>query len=339
MATQERVSRWDSKSKNNIPGLPTPLSANLTTAQIDSYVLHMRIEEINRKLRVDDVLPKVERRKRSVSPEPIYGADGKRVNTRIWRYREKLEEERIKLSDIGVATIPGFKAVGDFRRLNKVNEKLYIPDKDYSHINFIGLLIGPRGNTLKKMEADSGAKISIRGKGSVKEGKNRGETGLMPGEEEELHCLVTADSEEKVKKALETIKNIINQAISCPDGSMELKKVQLRELAALNGTLRDEDTHVCQNCGEVGHRRYDCPHEKNFTSQLICKICGTAGHLERDCKERNNPIAVQAAQKRELKLNSEYQSFISELGGSNNPQVTGMAYQQSSIAQVNIFSS
>jgi len=29
----------------------------------------------------------------------------------------------------------------------------------------VGLLIGPRGNTLKKMETESGAKIAIRGKG------------------------------------------------------------------------------------------------------------------------------------------------------------------------------
>ena len=35
----------------------------------------------------------------------------------------------------------------------------------------MGLIIGPRGSTLKKMEGETGAKIMIRGKGSVKEGK------------------------------------------------------------------------------------------------------------------------------------------------------------------------
>ena len=33
------------------------------------------------------------------------------------------------------------------------------------------MAIGPRGNTLKNMEKETGAKIIIRGKGSVKEGK------------------------------------------------------------------------------------------------------------------------------------------------------------------------
>ena len=48
-----------------------------------------------------------------------------------------------------------------------------IPQDEFPEINFVGLLIGPRGNTLKSMEKDTGAKIIIRGKGSVKEGKVR----------------------------------------------------------------------------------------------------------------------------------------------------------------------
>ena len=53
----------------------------------------------------------------------------------------------------------------------KVNDKVMIPQDEHPEINFVGLLIGPRGNTLKAMERETGAKIIIRGKGSVKEGK------------------------------------------------------------------------------------------------------------------------------------------------------------------------
>ena len=49
------------------------------------------------------------------------------------------------------------------------------------------------------MESESGAKIAIRGKGSVKEGKGRSDAAAMSNLEEDLHCLVTADSEEKVR--------------------------------------------------------------------------------------------------------------------------------------------
>lgn len=73
----------------------------------------------------------------------------------------------------------------------------------------VGLLIGPRGNTLKKMESESGAKIAIRGKGSVKEGKGRSDAAHTSNQEEDLHCLIMADTEEKVNKAKKLIHNVI----------------------------------------------------------------------------------------------------------------------------------
>jgi len=73
----------------------------------------------------------------------------------------------------------------------------------------VGLLIGPRGNTLKKMETESQAKIAIRGKGSVKEGKGRSDAAHTSNQEEDLHCLIMADTEDKVNKAKELIHNII----------------------------------------------------------------------------------------------------------------------------------
>ena len=86
------------------------------------------------------------------------------------------------------------------------------------------------------------------------------------------------------------------QAASIPEGQNELKRNQLRELAALNGTLRDDENQACQNCGQIGHRKYDCPEQRNFTASIICRVCGNAGHVARDCPDRargtdfrNNP--------------------------------------------------
>jgi hypothetical protein len=72
----------------------------------------------------------------------------------------------------------------------------------------LGLLVGPRGNSLKKMEKESGAKISIRGKGSVKEGKSRPDLS-SDNIEEDLHCLVTADYEENVAACVKMINHVI----------------------------------------------------------------------------------------------------------------------------------
>lgn len=170
--------------------------------------MQIRLEEINRKLRIGDFTPSTERA-RSPSPEPIYNADGKRINTREARYKKKLEDERHKLMEIAIKTIPNFRPPVDYKRPTKTQEKVYIPDKEFPEINFIGQLIGPRGNTLKNMESESGAKISIRGRGSVKEGKSRTDAASNSGQEEDLHCLVTADTEDKVRKAVKLIEKVI----------------------------------------------------------------------------------------------------------------------------------
>lgn len=59
------------------------------------------------------------------------------------------------------------------------------------------------------MEQDSLAKIAIRGKGSVKEGKGRSDAAHSSNQEEDLHCLIMADTEEKINKAKKLIHNVI----------------------------------------------------------------------------------------------------------------------------------
>jgi len=59
------------------------------------------------------------------------------------------------------------------------------------------------------METESGAKIAIRGKGSVKEGKGRSDAAHTSNQEEDLHCLIMAETEDKVNKAKQLIHNVI----------------------------------------------------------------------------------------------------------------------------------
>lgn len=47
---------------------------------------------------------------------------------------------------------------------SKIKKKIYLPKTQ--GINYIGLLIGPRGLYQKRLEEESGCKILIRGKGS-----------------------------------------------------------------------------------------------------------------------------------------------------------------------------
>ncbi|KAJ4361058.1 Branchpoint-bridging protein [Didymosphaeria variabile] len=331
---RKKRNRWGDASENKaagLMGLPTAIYSAMTTEQLDAYTLHLRIEEITQKLKINDVVPADG--DRSPSPPPQYDNYGRRVNTREFRYRKRLEDERHKLVEKAMKTLPNYHPPADYRRPTKTQEKVYVPVNDYPEINFIGLLIGPRGNTLKKMESESGAKIAIRGKGSVKEGKGRSDAAHTSNQEEDLHCLIMADTEDKVNKAKKLIHNVIETAASIPEGQNELKRNQLRELAALNGTLRDDENQACQNCGEIGHRKYDCPQKQNFTASIICRVCGQAGHMARDCPQRktgqpwrNDNRFGDRPQARIGGAENELDSFLNEMGGGDGRSAGAIEY-------------
>lgn len=133
-------------------GLPTMIMANFTSEQLEAYTLHLRIEEISQKLRINDVVPADGDRyvahllhplcgniliiDRSPSPPPQYDNFGRRVNTREYRYRKRLEDERHKLVENAMKTIPNYHPPSDYRRPTKTQEKVYVPVNDYPEINF-----------------------------------------------------------------------------------------------------------------------------------------------------------------------------------------------------------
>ncbi|XP_063773605.1 KH domain-containing RNA-binding protein QKI isoform X1 [Pseudophryne corroboree] len=141
----------------------------------------------------------------------------------------------------------------------QLQEKLYVPVKEYPDFNFVGRILGPRGLTAKQLEAETGCKIMVRGKGSMrdkkkavtnmlecsmlalnKEEQNRGK----PNWEhlnEDLHVLITVEdaqnrAEMKLRRAVEEVKKLL---VPAAEGEDSLKKMQLMELAILNGTYRD----------------------------------------------------------------------------------------------------
>lgn len=88
-------------------------------------------------------------------------------------------------------------------------------------------------------------------------------------------------------------------------------------LNAFIGTLRDDENQICQNCGGVGHRKYECPEQRNFTANIICRVCGSAGHMARDCTVNRDPNAPPPPPTPSMGrggFDSEYASLMAELG-------------------------
>ncbi|KAI2641429.1 hypothetical protein GGS26DRAFT_3825 [Hypomontagnella submonticulosa] len=134
---RKKRNRWGDASENKaagLMGLPTAIKANMTSEQLEAYTLHLRIEEISQKLRINDVVPADG--DRSPSPPPQYDNHGRRVNTREYRYRKRLEDERHKLVEKAMKTIPNYHPPQDYRRPTKTQEKVYVPVNDYPEINF-----------------------------------------------------------------------------------------------------------------------------------------------------------------------------------------------------------
>jgi splicing factor 1 len=53
----------------------------------------------------------------------------------------------------------------------------------------------------KQLEKETGTRIAIRGRGSIKEGRRASGTRLPdPGDDEDLHVLITADDEASLEK-------------------------------------------------------------------------------------------------------------------------------------------
>lgn len=151
---RKKRNRWGDATENKaagLMGLPTAIMANMTSEQLEAYTLHLRIEEISQKLKIDDVVPADGDRyvsilssqcalctnhSRSPSPPPQYDNFGRRVNTREFRYRKRLEDERHKLIEKAMKVIPNYHPPQDYRRPTKTQEKVYVPVNDYPEINF-----------------------------------------------------------------------------------------------------------------------------------------------------------------------------------------------------------
>ncbi|XP_058208874.1 KH domain-containing protein At5g56140-like isoform X1 [Rhododendron vialii] len=124
-----------------------------------------------------------------------------------------------------------------------------IPVDQYPNYNFVGRLLGPRGNSLKRVEASTECRVLIRGRGSIKDPAKEEMMRGKPGYEhlnEPLHILVEAELPvEMVDARLMQAREILEDLLKPMDESQDFyKKQQLRELALINGTLRDEDSQM-----------------------------------------------------------------------------------------------
>ena len=85
----------------------------------------------------------------------------------------------------------------------------------------MGRILGPRGMTAKQLEQETGCKIMVRGKGSMRDKAKEDQMKGKPNWEhlnDELHVLITVEdtknrAEIKLKRAVEEIKRLLVPAV------------------------------------------------------------------------------------------------------------------------------
>lgn len=123
--------------------------------------------------------------------------------------------------------------------------RIDIPVDQYPTFNFVGRLLGPRGNSLKRVEASTDCRVLIRGRGSIKDPFKEDMMRGKPGYEhlnEPLHILIEAELpmefiDTRLMQAREIIEELLKPVDECND---LFKRQQLRELAMLKGNLHDD---------------------------------------------------------------------------------------------------
>lgn len=139
----------------------------------------------------------------------------------------------------------------------RLQVRVLVPVKDHPNFNFVGKLLGPKGNSLKRLQEETQTKMAILGRGSMRD-KAKEEDLRKLGDpkhahlNEELHVEITsfapaADAYGRLAHALAEVKRFL-----VPDYYDDIRQHQLRELAILNG-----DRKKGKGNGEVSDGNYD----------------------------------------------------------------------------------
>ncbi|KAG8588056.1 hypothetical protein GDO81_005862 [Engystomops pustulosus] len=122
----------------------------------------------------------------------------------------------------------------------KLKERILIPVKLYPRFNFVGKILGPQGNTIKRLQEETGAKISVLGKGSMRD-KAKEEELRKGGDPKyghlnmDLHVFIEVfgppcEAYTRMAHAMEEVKKFL-----VPDMMDDICQEQFLELTYLNG--------------------------------------------------------------------------------------------------------
>ncbi|CAH0403191.1 unnamed protein product [Chilo suppressalis] len=191
------------------------------------------------------------------------GEDGAKLNEKAGEYMRELLSEKIKLNtqkfpmslklidqEVQKVQTTGRIPARDNKYLDvfhekpvKVAVKVLVPVKEHPKFNFVGKLIGPKGNTMKQMQEDTMCKMAVLGRGSMRDRQKEEELrkSLDPKYahlSDELHVEISAlappaEAHARIAYALAEVKKYL-----IPDNNDMMRQNQMRDMMDRAGPPR-----------------------------------------------------------------------------------------------------
>lgn len=273
--TANRFSK--SKEKQFIPPTFVDLPLGLTPGEVDQFYREQRVDELARKLRAN--APEMgDPDIRDPSPAPQYDRNGVRTNPREVRVRKKMEEEFARLNRWLAKRIVDYSPPGDLHRPSRIIKKLEIPSSNFPDVNFVAVIVGPRGIHHKYLQDESRCRIEFRGIDSSSDSQSYEESQLP------LHVHIEGDTDEDMETAISLISPLLDPS------SVEFRRARSGAADTLAVISGGRDSIRCSICQAQGHSAGSCPDatatiEHTYGQQIRCSICGGKGHLTIDCPQ------------------------------------------------------
>lgn len=122
----------------------------------------------------------------------------------------------------------------------RLTVRALVPTKEHPKFNFVGKLLGPKGNSMKRLQEHTMTKMAVLGRGSMRDRQK--EEDLRASQDpkyqhlqEDLHVEITAfappaEAHARIAFALTEVRKYL-----IPDSNDEIRQEQMRELELISG--------------------------------------------------------------------------------------------------------
>ncbi|CRK92929.1 CLUMA_CG006522, isoform A [Clunio marinus] len=230
----------------------------------------------------------------------------------------------------------------------KIAVRVAVPVRDHPKFNFVGKLLGPKGNSLKRLQEETMCKMSVLGRGSMRDRKKEEELRLS-GEykyshlSEDLHVEIQtfappAEAHARIAYALAEVRRFL-----VPDHHDDIRQEQKWEMQALSSTQTSSNgspDDIIEHNGGSGMSESSSSEAGTTSEQSMCSglVENNTGNSQQHIN--NNTIANNNNNCDTIKNNNQNVTAVTPLEMVNDveavPAVALIEQQNALLRSVNI---